>query len=231
MRALDQELLNAARQGAKQPEALVELGNIRVEELATALHEEHQRRAFWINVYNACSILLLRNEPVDLRRSAERMAHYSRRYFRIAGEQVSLNTIEHGLLREGRIWWSFGYLRKPFPSAFAKALRVSLDPRIHFALNCGALSCPPIAHYDGARLNDQLELATAGFVEQSTRYDQATNTMEVSALFNWYRADFGGGAGTLQLLKRYGMIHATASPRICFAPYDWSTSHALQPIP
>jgi hypothetical protein len=231
MRAIDQDLLNAARRGVECSDVLEQLATMGLRELQEALRDEDHRRAFWINVYNAFAILLLRERPVDLRDPATRLAHFGRTHFRVAGEQVSLNTIEHGLLRAGRVWWSFGYLRDPLPSAFAKALRVPLDPRIHFALNCGAVSCPPIAHYSGAQLHEQLELATAGFLEQSTRYDGPSNTVEVSALFNWYRADFGGRAGTIALLERHGMVPATMQPRIRFAPYDWTTTPALVPTP
>lgn len=229
IRSLDQQLLHAVRMGADAAGSVVELATVPVEELRETLADESTRRAFWINVYNAFALLALRKQHVDLRDRKVRMQHYGAKRFVVAGEPVSLNTIEHGLLRGGRLWWSFGYLRDPFPSAFEKALRVPLDPRIHFALNCGALSCPPIAYYDAARLDEQLELATSSFLEDSTTVDPTGNTVTVSALFSWYRADFDGPQGTLALLDRHGIIAPGTKPAIRFAPYDWSQP-VLQPI-
>ena len=74
---------------------------------------------------------------------------------------MSLDDIEHGILRRSKIKWSEGYFNKLFPSKFEKENRVNkVDYRIHFALNCGARSCPPIAFYDPEKLDKQLDVAT-----------------------------------------------------------------------
>ena len=49
---------------------------------------------------------------------------------------------------------------------------LTCDPRIHFALNCGAVSCPPIAVYEGESLDEQLDIATEGFLEGNTIVDK-----------------------------------------------------------
>ena len=84
----------------------------------------------------------------------------------IGGLVYSLNDIENGILRSNR--QSMGTLyRKPFKDEDPR-LKVSLgqvDPRIHFALNCGAKSCPPITTFSGDQVQDQLKIATASFLE------------------------------------------------------------------
>ena len=44
------------------------------------------------------------------------------------------------------------------------SLVVELDPRIHFTLNCGATSCPPIRVYSAPNLDSQLNRAAASFL-------------------------------------------------------------------
>jgi hypothetical protein len=151
------------------------------------------------------------------------MRHYAQKRWSIGGERVSLNLIEHGLLRNSRLWWSLGYVRDPLPSNFERRFRVPLDPRIHFALNCGAVSCPPIASYNGDALDAQLDTAARAFLEDSTRYDGTTNTVHVTALFQWYRNDFGGPSGTLRMLRHYGVLPSSARPVLRYTPYNWST--------
>ena len=72
---------------------------------------------------------------------------------------------------------------------------MTLDPRIHFALNCGAKSCPPIAAYsfDEQTLNSQLQLATENFLCANVKIDIVNNdvTVKLSKIFDWYRNDFG----------------------------------------
>lgn len=80
----------------------------------------------------------------------------------MAGQPLSPNAIEHGMLRRSALLVGLGYLRNPFPSRFERALRVRRpDPRVHFALDCGARSCPPLATWTVATLDHDLERATA----------------------------------------------------------------------
>ncbi|MFZ8458418.1 DUF547 domain-containing protein, partial [Staphylococcus aureus] len=88
----------------------------------------------------------------------------------------SYDDIEHGILRKSSIKWSLGYAKKWFPSTKEKLLRVNkVDYRIHFALNCGAKSCPPIAFYDDAKLDAQLDIATKAYLIGSVTYDSNAN--------------------------------------------------------
>lgn len=102
------------------------------------------------------------------------------------------------------------------------------DARIHFALNCGASSCPPIREYEAEALDSQLDLATRSYLNQPSgvRIDEARRTVYLSQLFEWYRRDFGPplvfirpylDAPAREALDRLG-----PSTKIAFIPWDWT---------
>jgi hypothetical protein len=221
MRTLSHDLLLAVRRGAPTAELRRQLAALPAEDLAAALGTDAERLAFWINLYNAFSQLLLTEHRAEFERNRTRF--FGAKRIDVAGYRVSLNEIEHGVLRRAKIWWSLGYLPRPFPGEFVRRYRVDrLDARIHFALNCGAASCPPIAAYDSERIDAQLALATASFLESETRYDAATHTAHVSRLLLWYLGDFGGTPGIRRLLEHHERVPVGTRPRIRFGPYDWS---------
>lgn len=220
---IDQQFLREVRQGGDALGIQAELYSMPAEELRSSLRGSAERRAFWLNMYNAFALLALRRSAVNLSSRAVRIRHYGTKRFCVAGHMLSLNDMEHGMLRHSKVWWSYGLLDNPMPSRFERLMRVPLDPRIHFALNCGAVSCPPIAFYDADRLDEQLDMAAQGFLENTVQYDAHTNTLAVSRLLDWYRGDMGGRKGILRMLERYGLIPPGISPHITYQPYDWTT--------
>lgn len=217
---LSQEYLYAAKTGADAAPLLAQLANLRLEELVAALSTDAAKKAFWINVYNGYTQATLRAAPGQYK---NRNAFFKRKALRIAGQELSLDEIEHGFLRRSRIKWSLGYLGKPFPSKTEKALRVAMrDYRVHFALNCGAKSCPPVAFYNDAQLDGQLELATRAYLSGESTYDAARNTVSVPKILGWFRADFGGKKGIRSLLEKVGIVPAGSDPTIHFNKYDWT---------
>ncbi len=188
--------------------------------LVAALNGDDKRKAFWINVYNATTQSVLKAEPD---RYKNRNAFFRAKLVTIAGHRTSLDEIEHGILRRSKAKLSFGYFNKVFKSRFEKAFRVDkLDYRIHFALNCGARSCPPVAYYEAGRIDEQLRSAMNGHLKAETDYDPAANRAAVTAFMGWFRADFGGKRGIRRLLREAAVIPAAASPRITFKKYDWN---------
>ena len=79
----------------------------------------------------------------------------------------------------------------------------NIDFRIHFALNCGAKSCPPIAFYTVDKLEEQLELAGALFLNEDTRIDAQRKEAHISRLFLWFLKDFGGRKGARKIVSKY----------------------------
>ena len=114
-------------------------------------------------------------------------------------------------------------LNKLFPGKTEKMLRADrLDYRLHFALNCGAKSCPPIAFYKPENINQQLDLATKAYLRGEAEYDEATNTVQLPTLMSWFRRDFGSKREMIELLRQLSIVPADKKPKIKFKEYDWT---------
>ncbi len=139
-----------------------------------------QKKAFWINLYNAYSNSILKKDPEKYR---NRNSFFKAKQIEVAGKTLSLDEIEHDFLRRTKIKWSLGHLNKLFPSRTAKELRVDkVDYRIHFALNCGAKSCPPIAYYIPEKLNQLLNLATKNYLTSEAELKKEENHIYLPAI-------------------------------------------------
>ncbi len=149
-----------------------------------------------------------------------RKQHFISRGIVIANRKLSLDDIEHGMIRNSKVWWAKGLLNKPFVGAFEKQLRINhLDPRIHFALNCGAESCPAVRFYCDQQVDEQLELATKVFIENETHFDKRSNTITISSLFDWYSGDFGGKKAVISFIQKY--MEVPTSVKINYSAYSW----------
>ena len=177
-----------------------------------------ERLAFWLNVYNAATGAALLAEP-------ERLEH-RRRFFgepivTVAGTELSLDQIEHGILRGSQWKYGLGYVPNPLPSAFVRRHRVAdPDPRVHFALNCGAASCPAVAAYGAADVDGQLDVAAGSYLRSETIVEG--ETARVPRLLLWYRGDFGGRSGIRDLLREHDAVDPDSISRIRYREYDWS---------
>lgn len=188
--------------------------------LLAELDTEDKGKAFWLNLYNAFTQFALRKDPDKYR---NRNKFFKSTQFVVAGKELSLDDMEHGILRHSKIKWSLGYLGKWFPSAFEKKFRLKkADYRIHFALNCGAKSCPPIAFYKPEQLDKQLDLATRTYLKNDAAYSSEKNQVELPVLMSWFRADFGGKKGIYRILRDLKIIPADRKPGMKFRKYDWS---------
>jgi Protein of unknown function, DUF547 len=219
---LSQDLLYAVKTGNHADHFVQQLKVANIGLLQQALGDDNHKKAFWLNIYNAFVQLSLSQNPQQYQ---HRNRFFQHRFINIGTACMSLDGIEHGILRRSQLKWGFGYLPNPFASALEKQMRVTmLDCRIHFALNCGAQSCPPIAFYTPEKIETQLEMATANYLQQEAIYISAQNKCLLPAIINWFRGDFGGKIGMLRLLRQYHIIPATtdAPPSISFKEYDWS---------
>jgi hypothetical protein len=206
--------------GQDTDDLLQQLDALSIDLVPGQLPEEASRKACWINLYNAWTNLQLRKHPETYNR---RNAFFARRSLRIGGQLFSLNDIEHGILRRGAVWWGLGYLRNPLlRQRFAALMVTAVDSRIHFALNCGAASCPPIRAYTPNDIDAQLDLAARAYLQQECRYDPTGERIALPRLLLWFRGDFGGRSGILAMLRRYGIIGAADAPRFQYLEYDWS---------
>ena len=126
-------------------------------------------------------------------------------------------------MRGGRSKYGLGYLPKLYVTGLERRYRLSeCDPWIHFALNCGAESCPAIRAYEPDRIDDQLELATRAYLASTAEYDADAGVVRVPRVFLWYRGDFGGASGIRAFLREYDVVPEDATPSIRHRSWDWS---------
>jgi len=218
--ALSQNFLYAVKTDGDYQYFLQLFCTILPTELSEDMKLDKQIKAFWLNIYNAYTQMKLKEQ--------EEIHTYPKGFFTdkticVAGREYSLNSIEHNILRRSK--FSSGKLKnctKPIVSKEEKDLRVkSLDPRIHFALNCGATGCPPIRFYEPNELDQQLDLAGKNFLMNQVKFNQEDNNVKVPELFKWFKKDFGGEDGILKLLKKYELVDSESNPEIIYIPYNW----------
>lgn len=192
---LSEQLLLSVKMEESYQDKISSLQELSMADLQSQLQKDDLKKSFWINIYNAFYQILRKDHGL------EKPEIFKNKVIKIAGSEFSLDDIEHGILRKGKHKYSKGYLNNPFSSKRLAVLEVdSLDHRIHFALNCGAQSCPPIAFYHAERIEDQLKMATQSFLESETKVDDENKTLSVTKLFSWFSADFGGKDGIRQIL-------------------------------
>src|SRR5262249_19473842 len=171
------------------------------------------RLAYWINAYNAFTLhAIIAEYPITSVWKTRDGQFFQRRRHRAGGTAVSLDDVEHAILR-GR----FG------------------EPRIHFAINCGTNGCPPLrpAAFQGAGLSDTLRHAAERFLasEWNCRIDHAARRILVSRIFKMYAGDFAGQAGTSDdyragvlrfVAEHTGVARAEiADYELVYNVYDW----------
>jgi len=196
----------------------LELKNLPSSVFKSCLVDDNRKKAFWINIYNAFFLILRKD------RGVEKPDIYRKRLFVLAGRKISLDDVEHGILRKYRYKYSLGFFANVMTSRFIKEHTVDvLDYRIHFALNCGALSCPPIALYNLENVDTQLDVATQSFLEGESNIDSQNKTISTTALFKWFYADFGGRKGMNKIFLEQ-LNKDVSDYRIIYREYSWEDS-------
>jgi len=171
------------------------------------------RLACLLNLYNAATLKLITDHyPLTSIRSIGVLPGAAWRDLRVrfGGQIMSLEHLEN------------------------KIIRVEFrEPRIHFALVCAAIGCPPLRSeaYTGARLDRQLDEQARQFLGESTKnhFDAGTRTLHLSPIFKWYEADFTPTAGSLAgYVKSYlpaaqrDALGASQKVAVKFTKYDWA---------
>jgi len=175
------------------------------------LATRNEKLAFWINVYNILAIdLVVRNQPVDSIRDIGRLFRpvWDRPAGRVGRRRVTLDEIEH------------------------ETLRPMGEPRIHVALVCASVSCPPLRRsaWQAADLDAQLDAAWRGWMADPAtglRVDRESRTFYLSRVFDWFEADFEPAGGVLAFVEPYlppddrRWLARYPGPRIRYLRYDW----------
>ena len=211
-------LVISARERKNGDAFFEKLRQLTYNDLREALVDDQHKKAFWINVYNGSVQHWLKENPELFE---DRGRFYAKPRIEIAGEHLSLDDIEHGMIRGSKIKLSLGLLKNPFVGRFERAFRVAkTDGRIHFALNCGAKSCPYVGIYNFREIDRQLDIVAKDYLENTTQIDG--NTVRVTSLFSWFRGDFGNKKGIVRFLKKYDIIPQNMQPKLEYLPYDWT---------
>ncbi|NJL92408.1 MAG: DUF547 domain-containing protein [Anaerolineae bacterium] len=207
------------------------------------LGDEQAQRAFWINIYNALTIDAI--IALGVRESVQEVPQFwMRAAYHMGGYRFSLDDIEHGILR-GNAGHPFIPGRQFGPDDPRLRWVLPLDFRIHFALVCGADSCPPIRVYDPDKLDAQLHLALFWLnIHVTSIQSPSHGQVRLPRLLMWYSGDFGAHLGlrfglgkSLVLLraiapfiqdarKRDWLLGLQAPVPVQFAPYNWSLNGA-----
>jgi hypothetical protein len=217
---LSEKLLYNVKTEAATKEIETVLATADPKHLIEGLNNDEAIKTFWINMYNAWFQILATREKKKMPEI------FTGKLITIAKTKFSLDDIEHGILRRYRWKLSRGYLPKFFPGKLIKQFAVSkIDYRIHFALNCGAKSCPPIAFYTYENINKQLDIATKSFLHSETEFDDAKNQVRVTKIMSWFIADFGGKKGIRKIIKEK-LQKDVEGYSVKFKPYDWAAELA-----
>ncbi|ADV47538.1 protein of unknown function DUF547 [Cellulophaga algicola DSM 14237] len=217
---LSEDFLSKIKNGEDVSAIQQELANSSLEDLENALRTDEEKLAFWVNIYNGYIQLILSDTPELYN---DRRDFFSREQITIAGETVSFAKIEHGIIRKSQWPLGLGLIRKWFPNKFERKLRVDTrDYRVHFALNCGAKDCPPVAIYNPKKLNEQFNKGTKEYLMKTSSYNSESKNVAVTSLFNWFRGDFGCKKGVKKILKANNIIPTTKDIDITYKNYDWT---------
>ncbi|KAL0487008.1 egl-10 [Acrasis kona] len=191
-----------------------------------------ERKCFFINIYNTLMIngLLVYGKPRSI---LQKKNFYNICKYNIGGHLFSLNDIEHGVLRANRK--PVGALKRCFGGKDIRRMYITtlFDPRIHFALNCGAKSCPPIRAYVPEKLDYQLDLASRNFCDGEVVVDEKNKVVSMSKIFQWYKDDFGNSDVELlnhvrgyiddkEIRDSLVRLLQTGKVRVKYHYYDWS---------
>lgn len=170
---------------------------------------ENEELAYWINAYNAFTLkLIVDNYPIKSITDLHPTIHipvlntvWHKKFFKIGGELTSLDEIEHQILR------------KKFD-----------EPRIHFAINCASVSCPPLRNeaYVAEKLDIQLNEQARNFINDSTRNKLMTDNPEISKIFSWFSDDFKKDQNLIDYLNQYSNIKISQDADLDYLEYDWS---------
>ena len=168
--------------------------------------------AYWINLYNALTVkVILDHYPVESIRKISispglfSIGPWDRKLIRIEGEELTLNDIEHRILRP--IWQ---------------------DPRIHYAVNCASISCPNLipTAFTGANADELMTAGAREYINSPRGVTVRNGRLYVSSIYDWFDDDFGGtDARVIAHLREYALPALDAKlariSRISGDDYDW----------
>jgi len=180
-------------------------------------YSRSEQLAYWINLYNAVTVsVVLNHYPVESIRDIDispglfAMGPWGKKLLVIEGQDVSLNDIEHRILRP--LW---------------------KDPRLHYVLNCASIGCPNLHNraFQAADIDEMMENAARVFIQHPRAVTIEDGRLYVSSIYSWFQADFGGSEqAVIRHLQHYasGKLadDLAGMTRIKDDHYDWMLNDA-----
>ena len=190
--------------------------NKSLEEVSKSEYDAFSREeklAFLINAYNSFTLqLILDHYPISSigeigglfkKVNLMRGTPWKKEFFTLVGEKRNLDWIEHEKLRK-----DFG------------------EPRIHFAIVCASIGCPPLRAeaYVPKNINSQLESNKKVFLSDASKnsYDASKNKLSISPIFKWFEKDFTKKGTVQEFLENEFPAKVLKEAKIEYTDYDWN---------
>ena len=182
-----------------------------LENLTISSHNRDEQLAYWINLYNAVTVdQILSSYPLksirDLSSGFFKPGPWATKLLTIEGQEVSLDDIEHRILRP--IW---------------------KDPRLHYAVNCASLGCPDLARraFTAENASQLMDENAIAFINHPRGVKINGDRLQISSIYDWFSEDFGNndqeiidhlrGFANPSLSEKLGKFTTFSTQR-----YDWS---------
>lgn len=205
--------INRLKYGAvtKEDQAALDRYLKSLEKVAISQYSRNEQFAYWVNLYNAKTVaLVLEHYPVESIKDISfgwfSFGPWDEKLLRVEGQSLSLNDIEHRILRP--IWQ---------------------DNRIHYAVNCASLGCPNLAAvaYTGKNSEKLLQAGAVAYINHPRGVSVDGQQLLLSKIYQWYMDDFGGNEkGLIKHFLKYAkpalaeQLKALQEPEIDYH-YDW----------
>jgi Protein of unknown function, DUF547 len=177
----------------------------RVSEGEFAAWSKPEQVAFLVNAYNAHTVEKILTRYPNLKSIWDFGKFFGNpfrdEFFSLLGARMSLDGIEHGMLRK-----RYG------------------EPRIHYAVNCASVGCPMLREeaYVAVHLDQQLEEQAQRFLSDRTRNRWQGGRLEVSKIFDWFKEDFAPRERDFARYADLLGVPRGITPPLAFLDYDWS---------
>ena len=158
--------------------------------------------AYWINAYNAFTLkLILDNYPLKSITELNSGKPWDVQWIALGNKKYSLNNIENDIIRS-----------------------VYKDARIHFALNCAAISCPPLLNkaFTSNNIEELLDTQTRNFINSQAN-DLSSTKIKLSKVFEWYKKDFGD---VTIFINKYSKTKINSNALISYKEYNWNLNRS-----
>ena len=182
-------------------------------------HNRAEQKAYWMNLYNALTVrVILDHYPVESIRDIDISpgvfsdGPWDKELIEIEGEPLSLNDIEHRILRP--LWQ---------------------DPLIHYGVNCASVGCPDLqpTAFKGSMVSHQLVQAARAYINDGRGVTVEGGKITVSKIYDWFIEDFGR---TPAAVKRHLLRYAdpglaaglTRAGELDEVAYDWRLNDAAE---